>query len=59
MYKIHWKTVSEKCGCSDIAMTFELAIAFTDHMNKKYPEIKHWIQEVPLGTQGSRIARDT
>jgi hypothetical protein len=48
MYKIHWESVTGKVGCSDHALTLEMALSFVDHMNKKYPEIKHWVQEVNL-----------
>lgn len=46
MFTIYWKhNDSDKCGNGKPDSNYNILLSWTDSLNKKYPEIKHWIKQ--------------
>lgn len=44
MYRIYWISEAGTTGNGE-PISYELAIAWTEHLQKKYPGMKHWIEK--------------
>ena len=44
IYTVYWKHNKGYSGHGEKPTTYNLAKAWVDHLNKKYPDMHHWVQ---------------
>jgi hypothetical protein len=45
MYRIMWSMANGKSGHGEYCLTLEEGQALIESMTKKYPDMKHWLDE--------------
>jgi len=57
MYRIVWSTNTLHTGNGEYCLSLEVAQAWVERMKRKYPDMRHWIEEqpsnIPCKSQGS------